>query len=458
MSWKAVTNPVTGKTEYIAPGETASRTAQLEAARAAHAAGDSNWESNFQFKSTGSDGSTPTDPSGTYHPDGSFTPKGSAQVKVAQIQPNQQQPQFDTQAYLRQLEEARRSAAMAQLQKSRDSAIGNIADERAEVAPAYYQKRNDANVQNKLSAKNFAEYIANRGLAQSGENDQARLMQNMALQGQIGGLKQQEQSVFDELGRRETNVKNAFESDKVGVEAGLQSEMLQAYINQMNADRQFGLQEAGLTGVYGGQQTLAGQQLALQNQAQQWQQNFQQSQFDFNRAITEAGVTGVFQGMPTMQRQEWEQAMRGNELDLQTKQFNLKQLQDPNSPVNQKQALELQMLQLQNQYAGPQMKLQLEQLRKSIAEIGKAPYKDQQQVQLDALKIAQSQEQLNQMKLQTQQMQGTNPAEVERQALGQLPVDQALKLLEDNRSAYIQTLGIEEFNKLLKLYREALGY
>ena len=104
------------------------------------------------------------------------------------------------------------------------------------------------------------------------------------------------------------------------------------------------------------------------------------------------------------------------------------------------------------------MKLQIEQLRKSIAEIGKAPYKDQQQVLIDDLKIAQTLEQLNQMKLQAEQVQGTNPAEVERQALGQLEVDQALKLLEDNRSAYIQTLGIDEFNKLLKSYREALGY
>ena len=184
--------------------------------------------------------------------------------------------------------------------------------------------------------KNFAEYIANRGLAQSGENDQARLMQNMALQGQVGALKQQEQSVFDELGRRTTNVNNAYEADKVGVEAGLQAEMLQAYINQMNQDKQFGLQEAGLTGNYNGQQTLAGQQLGLQQQGQQFNQNLQQGQFDFNKSITEAGLTGVFNGMPTMQRQEWEQAMRGNELDLQTKQFNLQQLQDPNSPVNQK--------------------------------------------------------------------------------------------------------------------------
>ena len=62
---------------------------------------------------------------------------------------------------------------------------------------------------------------------------------------------------------------------------------------QMERDRQFALQEAGVTGYYRGQPTLA-----LQNQ--QFSQNLAQQQFDFNRAVTLAQLTGFLpDGTPT---------------------------------------------------------------------------------------------------------------------------------------------------------------
>ena len=52
---------------------------------------------------------------------------------------------------------------------------------------------------------------------------------------------------------------------------GLDAQGLQAYIDQMNADKLFSLNEAGITGKYGGEPTLAGQefQQKLDGQAKQ---------------------------------------------------------------------------------------------------------------------------------------------------------------------------------------------
>jgi hypothetical protein len=79
------------------------------------------------------------------------------------------------------------------------------------------------------------------------------------------------------------------------------------------------LSEAGLTGQYGGQQTLAGQQLAAQLANQQFQQGLQAGQLTgmyggqqtleaqqlaLNKALQEAGLTGQYGGQQTLQGQQ----------------------------------------------------------------------------------------------------------------------------------------------------------
>lgn len=333
---------------------------------------------------------------------------------------------------LERLKQAQIAANMAQLEKSKAASLSAIKQEQAAVDPRFYESKRQTQEQSALSRRQAEEYAATKGLSSSGLAAQSQSTISGGLQSALGALGQSQAEAHARMERAKSDLETAYQSDVAGVQAGAEAQYLQNVIDQYykdreyqlakeQADRQFALQEAGLTGYYQGQLTAAGQQA------------------DRQFALQEAGLTGVFQGMPTMQRQEWEQAMRGNELDLQTKQFNLQQLQDPNSPVNQKQVLELQMLQLQNQYAGPQMKLQLEQLRKSIAEIGKAPYKDQQQVQIDALKIAQSQEQLNQMKLQTQQMQNPQGGNIREQAVAMAQKDPDWNFLDvDGREKLIQ--------------------
>lgn len=169
-------------------------------------------------------------------------------------------PAVDTQAKMQAMQDAARQRLYAGFDKSKNAALSNISAERTKVQPRFSQARNDVAVQGQMQAQNFAEYIANRGLRNSGENDQARLMQNVGLQNQIGGLRQQESQAYTDLDRRTTDVENAYQSDMSAAEAGLQSDYLKNTIDQYNQDRNYGVNMAGITGVYDGQRTLAGQQ------------------------------------------------------------------------------------------------------------------------------------------------------------------------------------------------------
>jgi hypothetical protein len=244
---------------------------------------------------------------------------------------------FNYQAEIDRLAELRRRQAIAQLDKSKNAALGQIANERAQVQPRYYQARNDANTQNKLQARNFAEYMANRGLAQSGENDQARLMQNMALQNAIGELKRQEASVYDELGRRETEVENAYQSDLASVEAGLAAQALSEQIAEMR------------------------RQDELRRQEEQFRQQL---------AIQEAGLTGFYNGQQTLDAQRVMQALRNGDIDYQTAVYQLAQLKDPNSFQNRYDALKLQQLETELKYLEPSLQLDLANTRSIMANRG----------------------------------------------------------------------------------------
>jgi hypothetical protein len=122
------------------------------------------------------------------------------------------------------------------------------------------------------------------------------LQQSSALQGQLGSSQLQQRKALEDVARRRTQLGSDYEFGLANAQSDADIQAMTQMINQANQDRQFGLQEAGLTGVYGGGQTLAAQgqtfnqglqtkQLGLQEQGQQFNQALQQKQFD--QAVSE---------------------------------------------------------------------------------------------------------------------------------------------------------------------------
>lgn len=288
------------------------------------------------------------------NPDGSQKKKSSsgASNKVA-VPHTYEMPDYSSEIrdYIEDMYKAQRESIIAGLDKSRSAALSNLGRERATIQPQYYDKRNQANVVMNNNARNFSEYLAQRGLQSSGVAAQGTLNNLNAYQGTLGELGRQEQQAYDDIARRTSDIENAYLSDIQAAEAGIQSQQMQALIAEMqrqrdlaiaqdqfnrqfglseagltgiyngmptldalNAQRQFGLQEAGLTGVYNGMPTLSAQELAM------------------NRAFGEAGLTGTYNGVPTLQGrqvdmaealQNWNTGSHANAFEFQKALENL---------------------------------------------------------------------------------------------------------------------------------------
>jgi hypothetical protein len=161
-----------------------------------------------------------------------------------------------------------------------------------------------------------------------------------------------------------------------------------------SADKQYNLQLAGLTGEINGQQTIQGKaaaaQLVSQNIANQI------SQIDL----------ATYPETSKLQLQQLQQQVKAGSISNDAAAYQLTQLTDPNSTTNQAAALELQMKAIDASSYSEQQKLQLEQLRKTVAEIGKTPYQSETDKQLDQLKVEQA-------KLELQKLREGEPAKAD---------------------------------------------
>lgn len=188
--------------------------------------------------------------------------------------------------------EKAKSGYLTNLDTALQSAMENIANQEAKIDPYYYDLRNQAQAGSDVQAMNFAQYMASRGIKGSAAG-MPEIYRNAALQGQIGGLNRQQAANQAEIERMRTTTQNqyntnranvlsnyeadllgltneyetnrqgmlnAYDQDLLAAQSGIDARGLQAYIDQMNADRLFSLNEAEITGKYKGDLTLAGQE------------------------------------------------------------------------------------------------------------------------------------------------------------------------------------------------------
>jgi hypothetical protein len=75
---------------------------------------------------------------------------------------------MDTEAYLKQLAEQQKANKKAELEQTKQDALMEISKEESQIVPAYAKQKQSANVQSQIAAKNFAEYLSNRGQTSQG--------------------------------------------------------------------------------------------------------------------------------------------------------------------------------------------------------------------------------------------------------------------------------------------------
>ena len=111
---------------------------------------------------------------------------------------------LDYSAQLDNLKKAQKNAAVADLQNTRNQTLSNLQAEQQQNAANYATQRNTANAQNRLSAKNFQEYLASTGRANSGLASQAKLQSDNNLANQLNAIRGSENAALADIGRRTT--------------------------------------------------------------------------------------------------------------------------------------------------------------------------------------------------------------------------------------------------------------
>ncbi len=141
---------------------------------------------------------------------------------------------FDYEADLNRLKEAQKQSAMADLEKQRNQSLSDLDAEEKTIKPTYYKKKDSANVQNQVAAKNFHEYLVNSGRSNSGIGAQYEMLRQNSLQRSLNDLNTAEANALSDVARRRTDVNNAYNSGLTSANAQIEAD----YITNLLAQRQ----------------------------------------------------------------------------------------------------------------------------------------------------------------------------------------------------------------------------
>ena len=147
---------------------------------------------------------------------------------------------------LNRLKTAQRNAAVADLENTRHQSLSNLQAERASNTALYNQQRSTANAQNRMNAKNFQEYLASTGRANSGLSAQARMQNANNLNTSINNLNVGEAGALADINRRQTLANDAFNSGLASANANIEANYIQNLLNERNKELERQFQERQL--------------------------------------------------------------------------------------------------------------------------------------------------------------------------------------------------------------------
>ena len=210
---------------------------------------------------------------------------------------------------------AQKQAALAQLKAAVQKQVSGYNEQIAGLEPQYQGLRSQSEVERYKSQKALRENLANSGELTGGQGRQDTLNLQNAYASQIGALNAQQQSQTESYRRAIADAISegdlsaamlAAQYDAAAAEMGLSDRRdWEKFQYQKLADeRDYFLQEAGLTGYLNGQSTLANRQ-------------FEESQRQYNQdyLLQEAGLTGYLNGNPTLDRDRFQEEVRNNDRD-----------------------------------------------------------------------------------------------------------------------------------------------
>ena len=137
---------------------------------------------------------------------------------------------------MRNLANAQRKAQVADLENTRNQALSNLQAERAQNAGTYNAQRSTANAQNRMNAKNFQEYLASTGRANSGLSAQARMQYGNNLNTSMNTLNAGEAAALADINRRTSLAHDTYNTGLAGANAQIEADYIQNLLNERDKE------------------------------------------------------------------------------------------------------------------------------------------------------------------------------------------------------------------------------
>ena len=195
------------------------------------------------------------------------------------------------------LQEKKRLAA---LEAQKRSALATLGQERGLVEPQYQRAVSGAAGQSATGARNLAEYMAQRGLTNSGASVQGEISRQGALQNVVGGLEQERVNWLSDIARRETGAKSAYDQGALEASLDREASSLQARLAEQERAR---TESIGTVGQYG--QDYAAEINAIQAEMARGD-NSRAYLLPYLKIARQEKVAGIAKSQADQEQEEWD--------------------------------------------------------------------------------------------------------------------------------------------------------
>ena len=143
------------------------------------------------------------------------------------------------QSDLDKLTKAQRQAQVDALKAARTKALANLNAQEQEIKPQYQNARNLTSASSQQGARNFAEYLANRGLANSGAAAQAEINRQSSLINNLGNINTAEANALRDIANQRTGIENQYVADLANANNQITNDYYKNLLNYNEQQRQY---------------------------------------------------------------------------------------------------------------------------------------------------------------------------------------------------------------------------
>ena len=142
------------------------------------------------------------------------------------------------QSDLDKLTKAQRQAQVDQLKAARTKALANLDVQQQQIKPLYENARNQTAAASQQGARNFAEYLANRGLTNSGAAAQGEINRQSNLVNNLGNLNTAEANAYRDIANQRTVIENDYAANLANANNAITNNYYNNLLNYNEQQRQ----------------------------------------------------------------------------------------------------------------------------------------------------------------------------------------------------------------------------